>query len=179
MRYLALLHFSEGHSRTAIANMFKVCRISVNRWISTYLAQGLSGLDDTANPSRPATLSTVQQAKLKVFVQHQSLSEQGGRWWPRKSAILSRMNLAWRLSKRISTVCYINSASHGLLLALTTRNNLRPHKGLLETSGWQRHSDATHWSSWTELVGINRILPMTLIISPSSSCLLNHRSWIR
>lgn len=79
MRYLALLHFSEGHSRTAIANMFKVCRISVNRWISTYLAQGLSGLDDTANPSRPATLSTVQQAKLKVFVQHQSLSEQGGR----------------------------------------------------------------------------------------------------
>lgn len=65
MRYLALLHFSEGHSRTAIANMFKVCRISVNRWISTYLAQGLSGLDDTANPSRPATLSTEQQAKLK------------------------------------------------------------------------------------------------------------------
>jgi len=79
MRYLALLHFSDGHSRTAIASMLKVSRTSVNRWISTYLAQGLSGLDDTANPGRPATLSTAQQAKLKMFVQHQSLSEQGGR----------------------------------------------------------------------------------------------------
>ncbi|MEE2030341.1 IS630 family transposase ISSpu8 [Shewanella oneidensis] len=79
MRYLALLHFSEGHSRTAIASMLKVSRTSVNRWISTYLAQGLSGLDDAPNLGRPATLSTAQQAKLKTFVQHQSLSEQGGR----------------------------------------------------------------------------------------------------
>lgn len=40
--------------------------------------QGLSGLDDTPNLDHPATLSTAQQAKLKAFVQHQSLSEQGG-----------------------------------------------------------------------------------------------------
>lgn len=40
--------------------------------------QGLSGLDDTLNLGRTATLSTAQQAKLKAFVQHQSLSEQGG-----------------------------------------------------------------------------------------------------
>lgn len=59
--------------------MLKVSRTSVNLWISTYLAQGLSGLDDTPNPGLPATLSTEQQAKLKMFVQHQSLSEQGGR----------------------------------------------------------------------------------------------------
>jgi transposase len=58
MRYLALLHFSEGHSRTAIASILKVSKTSVNLWISTYLAQGLSGLDDTPNPGRPATLST-------------------------------------------------------------------------------------------------------------------------
>ncbi|MBB1441400.1 helix-turn-helix domain-containing protein, partial [Shewanella sp. SG41-4] len=32
MRYLALLHFTEGHSRTAIANMLKVSRTSVNTW---------------------------------------------------------------------------------------------------------------------------------------------------
>ncbi len=37
--------------------------------------QGLSGLDE----DRPATLSTAQQTKPKAFVQHQSLSEQGGR----------------------------------------------------------------------------------------------------
>ncbi len=73
MRYLALLHTSEGHSRTAIASMLKFSRISVNLWISTYLAQGLSGLDDAPNPGRPATLSIAQQAKLKAFIQHQSL----------------------------------------------------------------------------------------------------------
>lgn len=40
--------------------------------------QGLSGLDDTLNLGRTATLSTAQQAKLKAFVQHQSLFEQDG-----------------------------------------------------------------------------------------------------
>ncbi|MCU8026687.1 helix-turn-helix domain-containing protein, partial [Shewanella glacialipiscicola] len=44
MRYLALLHFTEGHSRTAIATMLKVSRTSVNKWVTTYLSQGLSGL---------------------------------------------------------------------------------------------------------------------------------------
>ena len=79
MRYLALLHFTEGHSRTAIASMLKVSRTSVNRWVTAYLTHGLTGLDDAPNPGRPATLSIAQQAKLKAFVQHRSLSEQGGR----------------------------------------------------------------------------------------------------
>lgn len=72
MRYLALLHFTEGHSRTAIATMLKVSR-------TTYLSQGLSGLDDKPNPGRPPQLSLAQQASLKAFVQQRSLSEQGGR----------------------------------------------------------------------------------------------------
>ena len=79
MRYLALLHFTEGYSRTAIANMLKVSRTSVNKWVTTYLSQGLSGLDDKPNPGRPARLSSAQQASIKEFVQHQSLSELGGR----------------------------------------------------------------------------------------------------
>ena len=79
MRYLALLHFTEGHSRTAIASMLKVSRTSVNKWVTTYLSQGLSGLDDKPNPGRPPLLSLAQQASLKAFVQQRSLSEQGGR----------------------------------------------------------------------------------------------------
>ncbi|GIU10867.1 hypothetical protein TUM4641_32100 [Shewanella morhuae] len=79
MRYLALLHFTEGHSRTAIATMLKVSRTSVNKWVTTYLSQGLSGLDDKPNPGRPPQLSLAQQASLKAFVQQRSLSEQGGR----------------------------------------------------------------------------------------------------
>ena len=79
MRYLALLHFTEGHSRTAIATMLKVSRTSVNKWVTTYLSQGLSGLDDKPNPGRPPQLSLAHQASLKAFVQQRSLSEQGGR----------------------------------------------------------------------------------------------------
>ncbi|SUI86823.1 Transposase and inactivated derivatives [Shewanella morhuae] len=75
MRYLALLHFTEGHSRTAIATMLKVSSTSVNKWVTTYLSQGLSGLDDKPNLG----LSLAQQASLKAFVQQRSLSEQGGR----------------------------------------------------------------------------------------------------
>ena len=42
MRYLALLHFTDGHSRTAIASMLKVSRTSVNRWFTAYLTKGLA-----------------------------------------------------------------------------------------------------------------------------------------
>ncbi|GMA83867.1 hypothetical protein GCM10025855_36870 [Shewanella glacialipiscicola] len=94
MRYLALLHFTEGHSRTAIATMLKVSRTSVNKWVTTYLSQGLSGLDDKPNPGRPPQLSLAQQASLKAFVQQRSLSEQGGDSWLRISAILFSLNLA-------------------------------------------------------------------------------------
>ncbi len=38
-RYLGLLHFSEGHSRTALASML-VSRISVNRWITVLWETG-------------------------------------------------------------------------------------------------------------------------------------------
>ncbi|MCL1164461.1 IS630 family transposase, partial [Shewanella chilikensis] len=79
IRYLALLHFIEGHSRTSIASMLKVSRTSVNKWVTTYLSLGLSGLDDKPNPGRPAKLSSLQLATLKEFVLLKSLSEQGGR----------------------------------------------------------------------------------------------------
>lgn len=61
MCYLALLHFTEGHSRTAIASMLKVSRTSVNRWVTAYLTQGLSRHDDTPNPS------CTGQPKLDTF----------------------------------------------------------------------------------------------------------------
>ncbi|GIU06004.1 hypothetical protein TUM4641_16470 [Shewanella morhuae] len=70
---------TEGHSRTAIATILKVSRTSVNKWVTTYLSQGLSGIDDKPNPGRPPQLSLAQQASLKAFVQQRSFSEQGGR----------------------------------------------------------------------------------------------------
>ncbi len=84
MRYLSLLHFTERHSRTAITSMLKVSRASVNKWVTTYLSQGLYRLDDKPNPGRPPQLSLELQATLKAFVQQRSLSEQRGRLMPRE-----------------------------------------------------------------------------------------------
>ncbi|HFQ5284237.1 TPA: helix-turn-helix domain-containing protein [Vibrio vulnificus] len=41
MRLLALAHFKDGHSRTQIAKFLKVSRTSVNKWVQTFLEQGL------------------------------------------------------------------------------------------------------------------------------------------
>lgn len=44
MRLLALAHFKDGHSRTQIAKFLKVSRASVNKWVQTFLEEGLEGL---------------------------------------------------------------------------------------------------------------------------------------
>ena len=56
MRFLALAHFQEGHSRTDIATAFKVSRTSVNKWVSNFLLHGVAGLDSVRPPGRPAKL---------------------------------------------------------------------------------------------------------------------------
>ncbi|MGI9946490.1 helix-turn-helix domain-containing protein, partial [Vibrio hyugaensis] len=43
MRLLALAHFKEGQSRTQIAKYLKVSRTSVNKWVQTFLEEGLEG----------------------------------------------------------------------------------------------------------------------------------------
>jgi len=37
MRFWALAHFQDGHSRTQIAKYLKVSRTSVNKWIQVFL----------------------------------------------------------------------------------------------------------------------------------------------
>ncbi|MDW5283683.1 helix-turn-helix domain-containing protein, partial [Alteromonas macleodii] len=43
MRMLALDHFKDGSSRTQIAKYLKVSRTSVNKWVSTFLDEGIEG----------------------------------------------------------------------------------------------------------------------------------------
>ncbi|WP_424022290.1 helix-turn-helix domain-containing protein, partial [Oceanisphaera pacifica] len=54
MRLLALAHFQDGKSRTQIAQFLKVSRTSVNKWVSAYLNEGLSGLQEKPRPGRPS-----------------------------------------------------------------------------------------------------------------------------
>ncbi|ELS0763634.1 helix-turn-helix domain-containing protein [Vibrio vulnificus] len=45
MRLLALAHCKDGHSRTQIAKFLKVSRASVNKWVQTFLEEGLDNVD--------------------------------------------------------------------------------------------------------------------------------------
>jgi len=72
IRYLALAHFRQGHSRTDIAKFLKVGRNSVNKWVQRFL-------DDKIPPGRPAQLSDKQLKTIALYVEKQSKTEQGGR----------------------------------------------------------------------------------------------------
>ena len=68
MRLLALSHFQEGQSRTQIAKFLKVSRTSVNKWIRTYLNEGLEGLQEKPRSGRPAYLTEAQMVQLTQYV---------------------------------------------------------------------------------------------------------------
>ena len=42
MRYLSLAHFTDGHSRYAIPDMLKVSRVSVNKWVASFIKMEFS-----------------------------------------------------------------------------------------------------------------------------------------
>ena len=79
LRFLALAHFYEGHSRYEIAKFLKVSRTSVNKWISQYHQHGLDGLIDKKTTGRPFRLSEQQRKKLNDYVSKSAKNETGGR----------------------------------------------------------------------------------------------------
>ncbi|WP_323957967.1 IS630 family transposase, partial [Aeromonas caviae] len=79
MRFLALAHFQEGHSRTDIARFLKVSRTSVNKWVSNFLLHGVAGLDSVRPPGRPAKLGAEQLSQLSEYIDQQSRLAIGGR----------------------------------------------------------------------------------------------------
>ncbi|WP_193158009.1 helix-turn-helix domain-containing protein, partial [Vibrio navarrensis] len=64
MRLLALAHFKEGHSRTQIAKFLMVSRTSVNKWVQTFLQEGLEGLKEKPRTGRPPFLTPEQKERL-------------------------------------------------------------------------------------------------------------------
>ncbi|WP_076411307.1 helix-turn-helix domain-containing protein [Shewanella sp. UCD-KL12] len=74
LKLLALLHFHEGKSRYQISDYLKVSRTSVNKWVSSYLSQGLEGLKDKKHSGRPAALTEEQLKQLSIFIKHRTSS---------------------------------------------------------------------------------------------------------
>jgi len=79
MRLLALAHFKDGHSRTQIAHFLKVSRTSVNKWVQTFLAEGLEGLKEKPRTGRPPFLTPEQKEQLAQYIKDRASNTQGGR----------------------------------------------------------------------------------------------------
>ena len=79
IRLLAVSLFFEGENRTNIARRLNTARSSVNKWVSSYLEKGLTGLDNKPISGRPANLTLNQQLELKAFVIKRAQSNDGGR----------------------------------------------------------------------------------------------------
>ncbi|GAD91194.1 hypothetical protein VHA01S_073_00060 [Vibrio halioticoli NBRC 102217] len=79
MRLLALAHFKDGHSRTQIAKFLKVSRTSVNKWVQTFLEEGLEGLQEKPRTGRPAFLNVEQREQLSQFIKSRAADSSGGR----------------------------------------------------------------------------------------------------
>ncbi|MGL0820492.1 IS630 family transposase [Vibrio vulnificus] len=79
MRLLALAHFKDGHSRTQIAKFLKVSRTSVNKWVQTFLEQGLEGLQEKPRTGRPAFLNAEQREQLSQYIKARAMDSSGGR----------------------------------------------------------------------------------------------------
>jgi len=79
MRLLAVSLFFEGENRANIARRLNTARSSVNKWVSSYLDSGLSGLESKPNSGRPANLTAKQQLEVKAFVLKHAESCDGGR----------------------------------------------------------------------------------------------------
>ena len=79
MRLLALAHFKDGQSRTQIAKFLKVSRTSVNKWVQTFLEEGLEGLQEKPRTGRPAFLNTQQREQLSQYIKARAEDSSGGR----------------------------------------------------------------------------------------------------
>nr|WP_201294510.1 IS630 family transposase [Colwellia sp. 20A7] len=79
LRLLAVSHFIDGKNRTQIATFLKVSRTSVNKWIHTYLHDGLEGLKEKKHTGRPKSLDDKQLSQLKSFVINSAIKPSGGR----------------------------------------------------------------------------------------------------
>ena len=79
LRYLVVLKFYEGHSRTSIAKILNVSRRLVNEWITKYLSGGFDALALKIATGQPSRLSPQQKIQLKKYVLDHAVKVQGGR----------------------------------------------------------------------------------------------------
>ncbi len=78
IRLLAVSLFFEGENRANIARRLNTVRISLNKWGSSYLEKGLTGLGNKPISGHPANLTSTQQLELsnRTFKGYDDIVEQ-------------------------------------------------------------------------------------------------------
>ncbi|WP_446321243.1 helix-turn-helix domain-containing protein [Vibrio vulnificus] len=62
-----------------MAKFLKVSRASVNKWVQTFLEEGLEGLQEKPRTGRPAFLNAEQREQLSQYIKTQAMDSSGGR----------------------------------------------------------------------------------------------------
>jgi transposase len=101
-RLHGLLLVTGGHSCPQVADVFGEDRRTVQRWVTRFETQGLTGLRDGARSGRPATLSTKQWAALGRDLRRdpQKLGHAGHLWDGKLLAAHLRLHYKVRLGVR-------------------------------------------------------------------------------
>lgn len=110
MRLLALAHFKDGHSHTQIAKFLKVSRTSVNKWVQTFLEEGLEGLQEKPRTGRLPFLTSEQREQLSQYIKDKANDTQGGRL---TGANIYSKSLANTTIQTPSIICSTTWAFHG------------------------------------------------------------------
>jgi len=79
VRLLAVSLFLECQNRAQVARQLKVAMRSVNNWVTRFLSEGISGLEDKPRRGKKPSLSDKQKLQLARFIAHRAKSENGGR----------------------------------------------------------------------------------------------------
>ncbi len=119
-KLLAVSHFIDGKSRYQIADFLKVSRTSVNKWISTYLREGVDGLVEKKHTGRPQQLNKEQLDQLKTYITDNAVKPQGGRlqgtdiiaYIENKFSISYSLSGVYLLLKRLKLVWITTRSKH-------------------------------------------------------------------
>ena len=125
LRLLAVSHFLEGKNRTQISKYLKVSRTSVNSWVQTYLAQGISGLKEKKHTGRPKGLTETQLSQLKEYIVSSAVKADGGRLQGKdvKRYILAEFGVEYKKSN-------IYKLLHALNLSWITTRSKHPKQSI-------------------------------------------------
>lgn len=120
IRYLAVANFLECGNRAEVARQLKVARRSVNDWVSGFLENGITALDDNYYKGKRRPLSEAQEKQLSDYINRHAASDEGGRltgedikaYISQEFGISYHLNSIYRVLKRMGFSWITSRSKH-------------------------------------------------------------------